>query len=229
MSTDEEHSNQEQSEKHAGGRPTLYKPEYCIEIVESGCKPKSGMCAIYLLFDSETRKPIYVGKAKNPWKRLQSHLSAVGSEKTKVSRWIASRRRNGFVPFMVVVEWTHEWEKSERRWIAEIRSQIPDLLNVADGGNHFLTEKRRDHVKGPISPFRELSIVVGKLIANAEREGRIEQANKMRDRMKSIRANRRRLLSQDTEILSLYDKEIRDSIIGGFEKNQMRNQNGARR
>jgi hypothetical protein len=88
--------------------------------------------AIYTLSDGDRIR--YVGKAKNPDKRLRQHLWPAKSKRDHLANWIRKLRAEGRKPVMNVIEWTGDWEQCEQRWITYFRSQGADLLNVAAGG-----------------------------------------------------------------------------------------------
>lgn len=91
--------------------------------------------AIYGLYDPRTGALRYIGKAKDPEKRLSSHLrpSSLGRP-FPVAAWCRELLAVGLRPRLEVLTWARDWHIAERRLIAAHRAAGIDLLNVADGG-----------------------------------------------------------------------------------------------
>ncbi len=90
--------------------------------------------AIYRLRDPRDGMVRYVGKTIDPKRRLSSHISSSYRDCRPSARWCRKLKSLGLRPIMEVVEWTVDWELSERRMIAQYRSEGDRLLNIADGG-----------------------------------------------------------------------------------------------
>jgi hypothetical protein len=102
---------------------------------------------IYGLIDPRTGAIRYIGKSKNPEKRLQQHLrDRKRRQHYPVSRWLHSLAGDGRVPVLTIL-----WRGAESSWMGVERAEIAkhraagNLLNVADGGDepHCSTEQRR--------------------------------------------------------------------------------------
>lgn len=94
---------------------------------------KDGLSAIYVLRCPDSGDVRYVGKAKDPAKRMETHLWS-GRGQRPVVCWVRALRAAGKRPVMEVVEWAADWEACEQRWIAAHRAEGARLLNVAAGG-----------------------------------------------------------------------------------------------
>ena len=95
------------------------------------------MVEIYGLRCPETNRIRYIGKANDSAKRLKTHLSGAKNHNTPVCNWISKLVANGLTPIVVVIHKCDDdmWEAYERAAISIARELIPDLLNIADGGN----------------------------------------------------------------------------------------------
>lgn len=89
---------------------------------------------IYALKHPITNDIRYIGKANNPESRLKSHLSDSKKRNTPVYCWIRKLASAGLSPIMEVLEFSSNWEASEKLLISKYRITC-NLLNVADGGN----------------------------------------------------------------------------------------------
>lgn len=94
------------------------------------------MVEIYGLFDPDSGKLRYIGKANNAAQRLKTHLWDSRIAKRPVCNWIKSLVAEGKTPRMQVLETVskEEWEQVERRLIEHYRKTCK-LLNLADGGS----------------------------------------------------------------------------------------------
>ena len=93
--------------------------------------------SIYALTDPRHSGEIrYIGKAKDPIKRLAGHLRESRRRSTPVYTWIRKLASLGMKPGLLVLETDcADWEASERRHIAEGRANKLRLLNIANGGD----------------------------------------------------------------------------------------------
>jgi hypothetical protein len=98
-------------------------------------------CFIYGLVDPRDGMIRYVGKATGGVdglvKRLSRHCTEARCGKTSHrARWVASLLKEGFKPFVVVLEVVPaiaDWQLIEREWIAFLRDRV-DLTNTLPGG-----------------------------------------------------------------------------------------------
>jgi len=90
---------------------------------------------IYVLNDPRTGQIRYVGKADNPFRRWQSHCSAV-KRRTHKSSWVLELRRLGLVPELEILEEVpyNQWEEIEREYIRVFRMVGIRLTNCQSGG-----------------------------------------------------------------------------------------------
>jgi group I intron endonuclease len=99
---------------------------------------------IYALKCPDTLQVRYIGKAKNPQKRLQLHL--IPSQRrshTHKNHWLSSLLALGKKPILEILERTTEaeWQERERFYIQEYR-QLSELTNTTDGGEGVLGIKQ---------------------------------------------------------------------------------------
>jgi hypothetical protein len=86
---------------------------------------------IYLLRDSATEKVRYVGRSRDPFRRLLLHIaSAFRGSRTPIHNWIADEMVSGHPPILEVVEFTEEGRVAEKRWITKLSDEGSSLLNV---------------------------------------------------------------------------------------------------
>lgn len=99
-------------------------------------RPKSDV-AIYWLICPTTGIVRYVGKAKNPERRLAGHIgTARNGGRYPSSHWIRRLISKGLMPKMEIIAWVSEdrWEEAEKLCIQHCREVYDGLLNLADGG-----------------------------------------------------------------------------------------------
>lgn len=96
----------------------------------------------------------YVGKARNPQRRLASHISSAisGRDKTYCGNWKRSVLSAGSQIVMNVVESGSGpgWTNAEKTWISFFRTVSDKLTNHTDGGEGF-TGKHSSESKKKIS------------------------------------------------------------------------------
>ncbi len=92
--------------------------------------------AIYALLCPETLRIRYVGKAKNPHKRLLAHLQRAKDGRAHKNVWIRSVLVRNLVPKIEILEWvpSSEWEEIEQEYIRVFRAIGFDLTNTLPGG-----------------------------------------------------------------------------------------------
>lgn len=95
------------------------------------------MVEIYALLDPRNKAVRYIGKANNAQKRLKTHLSDCLKRKSPVCLWVKELLDAGMKPTLEILCQCSEttWPATERAAIAMARKAVPDLLNLADGGN----------------------------------------------------------------------------------------------
>lgn len=100
---------------------------------------------IYALRDPSTEKARYVGKTVTSLKvRLANHeyKARSGRSITPVSHWILELlAANRHPQIVLLAEPLGRWQDSERQWIAKLRSDGADLLNLHPGGNGAHTRR----------------------------------------------------------------------------------------
>lgn len=106
-------------------------------------KYSDAACAIYVLREKGGAVR-YVGKTKNPTKRLDAHKHPGRKNRTPVAEWSRGLRERGGGIEMEVLFWTEDWDADERRLIREHKGEGANLLNVTGGGRDalHLTEAR---------------------------------------------------------------------------------------
>lgn len=99
------------------------------------------MTVIYGLIDPRDLCLRYVGKSKNPIKRLRSHLKEEGD--TRKCRWLGQLKSLGLMPNLVILENCEDvdWQASEAKWISFFRR--PEwsgdrLCNHTNGGEGLI-------------------------------------------------------------------------------------------
>ena len=92
------------------------------------------MIAIYTILDPRSEEVRYVGRTKNPNRRIREHLSDPCSEGLR--RWFSELSGLGLKPIMRIIEWCQisEWMERESFWIASYRKTNTMLLNVCSSG-----------------------------------------------------------------------------------------------
>lgn len=130
----------------------------------------------------------YIGKARNPERRLAQHLKPDALDQSHKARWT---RGNSHMA-MEVLEWTDEWEEAEKRWILYGRQQGWDLLNIAAGGidpNHLHTKKATENRNN--SKYRRVIVRLAQVAEEARREGLVDCHKNIRASLEEIRAGGR--------------------------------------
>ena len=89
---------------------------------------------VYALIDPNTRQVRYVGQSKNIHKRYVAHLSAPRKAAYPVTMWVRKLRDQGLRPEIKVLEKHARPESIEKAWIAKMREEGANLLNIHEGG-----------------------------------------------------------------------------------------------
>ena len=125
---------------------------------------------IYALCDPDTGYLRYIGKAENPQKRLNNHISeSLRSNFCRRHHWIVGLVRAGLTPTLIILEEVqrHEWVSAEQFWIASMRIAGCDLVNGSDGGEgnkncrlSVITRQRMSAAKKgrPLTPAHRVSL-----------------------------------------------------------------------
>lgn len=136
-----------------------------------------GDISIYGLFDPRDGELRYVGKAKNPAKRLIEHMfDSQLKSKTHRNHWLKTLKVGGLKPMMVVLEKCESsvWQQCEIFWIRFCKRMGCDLVNSTDGG------------EGGFNPSPETRYKMGaghrgkKLVFSEEHKRKIGVANRAR-------------------------------------------------
>jgi predicted GIY-YIG superfamily endonuclease len=90
---------------------------------------------IYALHCPKSDEIRYIGKSKNPEKRLKEHIG--GKKKYPVSLWSISLLKQGLCPKMTIISEVDEkdWESEEIKQIQLHKDMGCNLLNIALGGS----------------------------------------------------------------------------------------------
>jgi len=109
-------------------------------------RPTDYNIEIYGLYCPNTNELVYIGKAKDSYKRLKSHLRDSKNRNTNLYKWV----RNGNVPTMKVlcVCMESEWEDVEKVLILTYKEYGINLLNMAIGGNQPLSNPKTNAING---------------------------------------------------------------------------------
>ena len=91
---------------------------------------------IYILVDPLTKQCRYVGKSKNPKRRLTQHIYRAKTKvlKTHSSSWIKSLLNKGEKPIQVVIDCVEDWRFWESFYIDYFKSIGCNLTNISEGG-----------------------------------------------------------------------------------------------
>jgi hypothetical protein len=95
------------------------------------------MTYIYGLFCPVAQTIRYVGKADDPERRLQNHVWACEKNAHHTGRWLASLKRKGMQPSVVVlaeIGASEDWQEAERRFISSGQEMGWKLTNSTPGG-----------------------------------------------------------------------------------------------
>jgi hypothetical protein len=89
---------------------------------------------IYGLCDPRNGELRYVGKTRNPRRRLSRHTTELKNDYR--SNWIRSLLSDGFKPEMFIIEDVSDdkWDEAERFWISYFKYIGANLTNLSGGG-----------------------------------------------------------------------------------------------
>jgi hypothetical protein len=145
------------------------------------------VASIYGLIDDNGNLR-YIGKANDPVGRLKGHMRATRRRRTPLYDWLRGKP----APEMIVLEsGCHDWEVSEREWIAAARTANVPLLNVADGGDQpscpndvCAANGRKNGAAVAADPrrkaIRDAKAAAVRTLRAFEREGRIAAVARLR-------------------------------------------------
>lgn len=132
------------------------------EVIGDCRKRSDGSVAIYALCEPDGR-PRYVGKTVYYLHvRHKAHIRAARrGGNLPVHRWLRKqeRLRNGFaIHLLEYVSAGEDWAGRERHWIAKIRADQPDALNLCDGGEGTAgikhSKERNERIAGALRKGR---------------------------------------------------------------------------
>lgn len=91
---------------------------------------------IYALSHPTTKEIRYVGKTENLKVRYNGHVCLSDFKRTRVAKWIKGLLLVGLKPAMSTLEVVNDkgWQAREVHWIAKLREDGADLLNICPGG-----------------------------------------------------------------------------------------------
>jgi group I intron endonuclease len=115
------------------------------------------MIHIYILKNPETNEIKYVGKTKNPKRRLDQHIYISSKKKTHLGNWISLLKKNNLNPLMEVIEVTTNelWKDREIYWIEFYKKQGCNLCNHALGGEGRNGDKHSEETRQKMSESRK--------------------------------------------------------------------------
>lgn len=114
---------------------------------------------IYALCEFPSQVPRYVGKTVQPLRlRMAAHQrTSRRAARLPVHRWLAKREREARQVCIRWLETVHQggdWQARERHWIAALRADGADLLNLTEGGEglpgHRFTPEHKDKIAAAI-------------------------------------------------------------------------------
>ncbi|MBO1325359.1 GIY-YIG nuclease family protein [Acetobacter sp. TBRC 12305] len=161
----------------------------------------AGKFFIYALTASSENEIRYIGKAKNPWKRLLQHRSLSNNRcaSRHVTNWLRSLILAGDAPRMFVLEECVDWEAAEGRWIDLARKSGLRLTNLADGGNslaHAARAKKASAYTG-WTPIQKVIQNARRLERDARRLGFDDIADRSLERLARIEQSLRAAYSRE--------------------------------
>jgi len=144
---------------------------------------------IYALCCPDSGEVRYIGKAKCAKSRLKQHLREM-RRSTPVYKWIASLRKIGASPQMVVLMSAWDWRNAEKDVIAQSRADGLRLLNIADGGDEPYCSKEQRAENGRktakmvhTDPVRRRIWLAKKMVSEALRRGHLNEETKAKLRL----------------------------------------------
>lgn len=111
---------------------------------------------IYALTYPGTERARYVGKTcRSPRKRHNEHIAdAFNKARLPVHRWVRSLYERGMWSCMHHLEWVpagEDWAARERHWIAKLRAEGHDLLNLTEGGEGLAGHSHSQEARAAIA------------------------------------------------------------------------------
>lgn len=129
---------------------------------------KTDICYIYELMDPITNEIRYVGKAKNPKRRLKGHYDNRDKYISKNLSWIKGLSNKGMKPILNCIDAVSEkeWEFWEQYYISLYKSWGFNLNNMTAGGD------------GMKEGYRETKNKISETLKSKYKSGEIETWNK---------------------------------------------------
>jgi hypothetical protein len=188
------------------------------------------MYCIYGLLDPDTLELRYIGKTKQPEKRMKQHLYP-NQLKTKTHRndWIKSLLQEGKKPGFIILERNVvNSDEAEIRWIAEMRTMGARLVNGTNGGDgHKGGAALSEETKKRIGDAHKGQKRSPEAVANMKASQTYEWAQKRREtKMKTKKPNNVSgfvgvsLFSQNGKWRAYYMEDRKQKHIGYFETPQ---------
>jgi hypothetical protein len=152
--------------------------------------PAAGKKTGYIYALSHNGVIKYVGQAKDLQRRYSQHTSlAQNMGKLKRNYWIQSLLLNGEQPIITSLEKSDDVDAAEIKWIADLRGQGIDLLNISDGGQSMGSLHRAKALKPwgkRQSPVQHALIIFKRTTATMKRYGTPEMVVKSEQRYNDI-------------------------------------------
>ena len=172
-----------------------------MEEITKPIESEEGNFFIYALTSSSSNEIRYIGKAKNPWKRLLQHrsLSNNRSISRHVTNWLRGIILTKDAPRMFILEKCADWENAECRWIDLARQSGVPLTNLADGGNslsHAARAKKASAYTG-WTPIQKVIQNARRLERDARRLGFDDIADRSLERLARIEMSLRAAYSRE--------------------------------
>jgi hypothetical protein len=91
---------------------------------------------IYALIDPESQEVRYIGKTKNPNRRISQHINECSRIRTHKNNWILSLKNKKLKPIMTIIDEVEsdEWVFFEQWYIQLFKSWGCNLTNLTIGG-----------------------------------------------------------------------------------------------
>lgn len=91
---------------------------------------------IYALIDPESQEVRYIGKTKNPNRRISQHINECSRIRTHKNNWILSLKNKSLRPIMTIIDEVEsdEWMFFEQWYIQLFKSWGCSLTNLTIGG-----------------------------------------------------------------------------------------------
>lgn len=170
---------------------------------------------IYALCEPDTGEVRYVGKAKDPKKRLSTHLA--GKSQCHRTNWISSLRAKGLKPSLEILDEVSEndWQQWEVAWIEFFKDQGFNLVNTTLGGEGLHNPSEEVRSKMSVSNFgkkRTLETCAKIRAANIGRKHSVETCAKISAAHKNMSADARARMRATMRIGHLGMKRSPESV-----------------